>query len=77
MELGVLGDGPGMDAGEEPTSARFFTTSGEMVRKEEEIFFGALFKNSKSSKNGYKTRDYKDRTWRNVAVALLQILQLH
>ncbi|OAE31911.1 hypothetical protein AXG93_1776s1000 [Marchantia polymorpha subsp. ruderalis] len=49
----------------------------EMVTKEEEISFGALFKNCKSSKNGYKTRDYKDRKRRNVVVALLQILQLH
>ncbi|OAE20085.1 hypothetical protein AXG93_105s1000 [Marchantia polymorpha subsp. ruderalis] len=31
------------------------------VTKKDEIFFGALFKNSKHSKNGYKTRDYKDR----------------
>ncbi|OAE23644.1 hypothetical protein AXG93_4720s1090 [Marchantia polymorpha subsp. ruderalis] len=44
---------------------------------EEEISIGALFKNCKSSKNKYRTRDYVDRKWRNVAVALLQILQPH
>ncbi|OAE29434.1 hypothetical protein AXG93_4548s1110 [Marchantia polymorpha subsp. ruderalis] len=49
----------------------------EMVTKDEEISYGALFKHSKSSKNGYKTRDYKDRLRRNVAVALLRILQPH
>ncbi|OAE32390.1 hypothetical protein AXG93_3671s1090 [Marchantia polymorpha subsp. ruderalis] len=49
----------------------------EMVTKEEEISFGALFKHSKSSKNGYKTCNYKDRLRRNVAVALLQILPPH
>ncbi|OAE23342.1 hypothetical protein AXG93_1660s1000 [Marchantia polymorpha subsp. ruderalis] len=47
------------------------------LSKEEEIFFGTLFKNCKSSKNGYRTRDYIDRKRRNVAVALLQILQPH
>ncbi|OAE31885.1 hypothetical protein AXG93_2834s1160 [Marchantia polymorpha subsp. ruderalis] len=54
-----------------------FEYKSVQVTKEEEISFGALFKNRKSSKNGYKTRDYKDRLRRNVAVALLQILQLH
>ncbi|OAE23323.1 hypothetical protein AXG93_4015s1010 [Marchantia polymorpha subsp. ruderalis] len=77
MELGVPGDGQRVAAGEEPTSARIPTASGEVVTMEEEISFGALFKNSKSSKNGYKIRDYKDRLRRNVAVALLQILQPH
>lgn len=52
-------------------------SSSVQVTKEEEISFGALFKNCKSTKNGYKTRDYKDRMCRNVAVALLQILQPH
>ncbi|OAE19406.1 hypothetical protein AXG93_1096s1020 [Marchantia polymorpha subsp. ruderalis] len=47
------------------------------VSKEEEASFGALFKHNKSSKNGYKTRDYKDRYRRNVAVALIQLLQPH
>ncbi|OAE27306.1 hypothetical protein AXG93_2817s1110 [Marchantia polymorpha subsp. ruderalis] len=47
------------------------------VSKEEEISFGALFKKCKSRKNGYKTRDYVDRKRKNVAVALLQILQPH
>ncbi|OAE27742.1 hypothetical protein AXG93_4193s1430 [Marchantia polymorpha subsp. ruderalis] len=47
------------------------------VLKEEEASFGALFKHSKSSKNGYKTRDYKDRLRMNVAVALIQLLQPH
>ncbi|OAE33566.1 hypothetical protein AXG93_2139s1190 [Marchantia polymorpha subsp. ruderalis] len=54
-----------------------FESESIKVTKEEEIFFAALFKSSKSSKNGYKTRDYKDRYRRNVAVALLQLLQLH
>ncbi|OAE31137.1 hypothetical protein AXG93_2508s1000 [Marchantia polymorpha subsp. ruderalis] len=31
MELGVPGDGPGVAAGEESTSARFLTTSGEVA----------------------------------------------
>lgn len=38
-----------------------FECESVQVTKEEEISFGALFKNSKSSKNGYKIRDYKDR----------------
>ncbi|OAE18900.1 hypothetical protein AXG93_1976s1040 [Marchantia polymorpha subsp. ruderalis] len=54
-----------------------FKCESVQVTKEEKISFGALFKNCKSSKNGYKTRDYKDRMRRNVAVALLQILQPH
>ncbi|OAE30548.1 hypothetical protein AXG93_977s1340 [Marchantia polymorpha subsp. ruderalis] len=54
-----------------------FECESVQVTKEEEISFGALFKNCKSSKNGYKTRDYKDRKRRNVAVALLKILQPH
>ncbi|OAE33061.1 hypothetical protein AXG93_1913s1630 [Marchantia polymorpha subsp. ruderalis] len=45
------------------------------VSKEEEASFVALFKHSKSSKNEYKTSDYKDRLRRNVAVALIQLLQ--
>ncbi|OAE29702.1 hypothetical protein AXG93_509s1550 [Marchantia polymorpha subsp. ruderalis] len=47
------------------------------LSEEEESTFGALFKNRKSSKNGYKIRDYVDRKPRNVAVAILQILQPH
>ncbi|OAE27281.1 hypothetical protein AXG93_59s1260 [Marchantia polymorpha subsp. ruderalis] len=47
------------------------------ISKEEEISFGALFKNCKSSKKRYRTCDYVDRKRRNVAVALLQILQPH
>ncbi|OAE20939.1 hypothetical protein AXG93_3256s1860 [Marchantia polymorpha subsp. ruderalis] len=47
------------------------------VGMEEEASFGALFKHSKSSKNGYKTSDYKDCLRRNVAVALIQLLQPH
>ncbi|OAE33122.1 hypothetical protein AXG93_4509s1030 [Marchantia polymorpha subsp. ruderalis] len=35
------------------------------VSKEEEATFPALFKHSKLGKNGYKTRDYKDRFRRN------------
>ncbi|OAE27860.1 hypothetical protein AXG93_3459s1030 [Marchantia polymorpha subsp. ruderalis] len=54
-----------------------FECESVQVTKEEEISFEALFKNCKSSKNGYKTRDYKDRKRRNVPVALLQILQPH
>ncbi|OAE27366.1 hypothetical protein AXG93_2407s1010 [Marchantia polymorpha subsp. ruderalis] len=52
-----------------------FECDSVQVTKEEKMSFRALFKNSKSSKDGYKTRDYKDRLRRNVAVALLQILQ--
>ncbi|OAE20188.1 hypothetical protein AXG93_3802s1010 [Marchantia polymorpha subsp. ruderalis] len=54
-----------------------FDSESIKVTKEEEISFAALFKSSKSNKNGYKTRDYKDRYRRNVAVALLQLLQPH
>ncbi|OAE18322.1 hypothetical protein AXG93_2566s1050 [Marchantia polymorpha subsp. ruderalis] len=54
-----------------------FESESIKVTKEEEISFATLFKSSKSSKNGYKTRDYKDRYRRNVAVALLQLLQPH
>ncbi|OAE33886.1 hypothetical protein AXG93_3037s1090 [Marchantia polymorpha subsp. ruderalis] len=55
----------GRCAGEE--GHLLFECESVQVTKEEEISFGALFKNSKSSKNGYKTRDYKDRLRRNVA----------
>ncbi|OAE35455.1 hypothetical protein AXG93_2587s1710 [Marchantia polymorpha subsp. ruderalis] len=65
----------GRCAGEE--GDLLFECESVQVTKEEEIPFGALFKNCKSSKNRYKTRDYKDRKRRNVAVALLQILQPH
>ncbi|OAE34038.1 hypothetical protein AXG93_4142s1230 [Marchantia polymorpha subsp. ruderalis] len=65
----------GRCAGEE--GDLLFNCESVQVTKEEEISFGALFKKSKSSKNGYKTRDYKDRMRRNVAVALLQILNSH
>ncbi|OAE23175.1 hypothetical protein AXG93_1953s1350 [Marchantia polymorpha subsp. ruderalis] len=54
-----------------------FPPMGMELGHEGGIHFGALFQHSKSSKNGYKTRDYKDRLRRNVAVALLQILQPH
>ncbi|OAE34077.1 hypothetical protein AXG93_2891s1000 [Marchantia polymorpha subsp. ruderalis] len=54
-----------------------FDSESIKVTKEEEISFASLFKSSKSSKNGYKIRDYKDRYRRNVAVALLQLLQPH
>ncbi|OAE28911.1 hypothetical protein AXG93_2369s1050 [Marchantia polymorpha subsp. ruderalis] len=47
------------------------------LSKEEEATFSALFKNRKSSKNEYKIRDYVDQKRRNVAVAILQILQPH
>ncbi|OAE32392.1 hypothetical protein AXG93_3671s1110 [Marchantia polymorpha subsp. ruderalis] len=47
------------------------------LSKEEESTFDDLFKNRRSRKNGYKTRDYVDRKRRNVAVAILQILQPH
>lgn len=65
----------GMCAGEE--GHLLFECESVQVTKEEEISFGALFKNSKSGKNGYKIRDYKDRLRSNVALALLQILQPH
>ncbi|OAE33325.1 hypothetical protein AXG93_4123s1000 [Marchantia polymorpha subsp. ruderalis] len=65
----------GRCAGEE--GDLLFECESVHVTKEEEISFGTLFKNYKSSKNGYKTRDYKDCKRRNVAVALLQILQPH
>ncbi|OAE31460.1 hypothetical protein AXG93_725s1500 [Marchantia polymorpha subsp. ruderalis] len=54
-----------------------FDCESVQVSKEDELSFGALFKNSEHSKNGYKTRDYKDRLRRNVVVALLQLLQPH
>lgn len=54
-----------------------FESESIKVTKEEEISFATLFKSSKSSKNGYKTQDYKDRYRRNVAVALIQLLQPH
>ncbi|OAE21223.1 hypothetical protein AXG93_3833s1010 [Marchantia polymorpha subsp. ruderalis] len=63
----------GRCAGEE--GHLLFECESIKVTKEEEISFGAVFKNSKSSKNGYKTRDYKDRFRRNVAVALIQLLK--
>ncbi|OAE32389.1 hypothetical protein AXG93_3671s1080 [Marchantia polymorpha subsp. ruderalis] len=65
----------GRCAGEE--GDLLFECKSVHLSKEEEITFGALFKNSKSSKNVYKTRDYEDRKRRNVTVALLQILQPH
>ncbi|OAE20377.1 hypothetical protein AXG93_3932s1010 [Marchantia polymorpha subsp. ruderalis] len=65
----------GRCAGEE--SDILFECESVHVTKEEEISFGALFKNCKSSKNGYWTRDYKDRKRKNVAMAFLQILQPH
>ncbi|OAE26554.1 hypothetical protein AXG93_3817s1170 [Marchantia polymorpha subsp. ruderalis] len=49
----------GQCAGEEDDL--LFKCESVHVTKEEEIFFGALFKNYKSSKIVYKTRDYKDR----------------
>ncbi|OAE23497.1 hypothetical protein AXG93_285s1560 [Marchantia polymorpha subsp. ruderalis] len=54
-----------------------FESESIKVTKEEEISFAALFKSSKSSKKGFKTRDYKDRYRRNVPVALLQLLAAH
>ncbi|OAE33875.1 hypothetical protein AXG93_248s1000 [Marchantia polymorpha subsp. ruderalis] len=54
-----------------------FDSESIKVTKETKISFAVLFKSSKSSKNGYKTRDYKDRYRRNVAVALLKLLQPH
>ncbi|OAE24589.1 hypothetical protein AXG93_1603s1000 [Marchantia polymorpha subsp. ruderalis] len=54
-----------------------FDSESVHLSKEEDATFGAPFKNRKSSKNGYKTRDYVDRKRRNVAVAILQILQPH
>ncbi|OAE29845.1 hypothetical protein AXG93_339s1030 [Marchantia polymorpha subsp. ruderalis] len=80
MELGVPGDGPGVAAREGPASARLSTAPGEMARIRQigRFFsFGALLKNCKSSKNGYRTYDYVDRKRRNVAIALFQILQPH
>ncbi|OAE27905.1 hypothetical protein AXG93_3309s1010 [Marchantia polymorpha subsp. ruderalis] len=69
MELDVSGDGE--------EGHLLFECETLQVTKEEEISFGALFKNSKSIKNGYKTRDYKDRLRKNVTVTLLKILQPH
>ncbi|OAE19091.1 hypothetical protein AXG93_2062s1020 [Marchantia polymorpha subsp. ruderalis] len=65
----------GRCAGEE--GDLLFECESVHLSKEEEITFGALFKNRKSSKNGYRTREYVDRKRRNVAVALFQILQPH
>lgn len=65
----------GRCAGEE--GHLLFESESIKVTKEEEISFATLFKSSKSSKNGYRTRDYKDRYRRNVAVALIQLLQPH
>lgn len=59
----------GRCAGEE--GDLMFECESVHLSKEEEITFGALFKNRKSSKNGYRTRDYVDRKRMNVAVALL------
>ncbi|OAE35597.1 hypothetical protein AXG93_3364s1000 [Marchantia polymorpha subsp. ruderalis] len=75
MELGVSGYDTRVAAGQGSTYARTPAAPGRW--EEEEASFGALFKHSKSSKNGYKTRDYKDRFRRNVAVALIQLLQPH
>ncbi|OAE32888.1 hypothetical protein AXG93_3052s1180 [Marchantia polymorpha subsp. ruderalis] len=52
--------------------ARMFSS-----QKEEESTFDALFKNRLSRKNGYRTCDYIDRKGRNVAMAIIQILQPH
>ncbi|OAE21609.1 hypothetical protein AXG93_939s1160 [Marchantia polymorpha subsp. ruderalis] len=65
----------GRCAGEE--GHLLFECESVNVSKEEEASFGALFKHNKSSKNGYKTRDYKDCLWKNVAVAFIQLLQPH
>ncbi|OAE26941.1 hypothetical protein AXG93_4413s1250 [Marchantia polymorpha subsp. ruderalis] len=65
----------GRFAGEE--GHLLFEAGSVKVSKEEEITFSNLLKNGKHSKNGYRIRDYKDRLRRNVAVALLQILQPH
>lgn len=65
----------GRCAGEE--GELLFDNESVHLSKEEEVTFGVLFKNRKSGKNGYKTRDYVDRKRRNVAVAILQILQPH
>ncbi|OAE27857.1 hypothetical protein AXG93_3459s1000 [Marchantia polymorpha subsp. ruderalis] len=65
----------GRCAGEE--GHLLFNGESVKVSKEEEITCSNLFKNGKHSKNGYRTRDYKDRLRRNVVVALLQILQPH
>ncbi|OAE22854.1 hypothetical protein AXG93_2582s1000 [Marchantia polymorpha subsp. ruderalis] len=63
---------------DERVAERICTESARQQKQElTEISFGALSKNCKSSKNGYKIRDYKDRKRRNVAIALLQILQPH
>lgn len=52
-----------------------FEAESVKVSKEEENSYSNLFKVGKHAKNGYRTRDYKDRLRRNVATALLQILQ--
>ncbi|OAE29762.1 hypothetical protein AXG93_810s1030 [Marchantia polymorpha subsp. ruderalis] len=65
----------GRCAGEE--GDLLFECESVHLSKEEEISFGSLFKNCKSSKNGYRTRDHVDHKLRNVEEALLQILQPH
>ncbi|OAE24000.1 hypothetical protein AXG93_4541s1020 [Marchantia polymorpha subsp. ruderalis] len=54
-----------------------FDSESVKVSKAEEASFVELFKREKSTKNGYRTRDYRDRFRRNVAMALLQLLQPH
>ncbi|OAE24400.1 hypothetical protein AXG93_4530s1020 [Marchantia polymorpha subsp. ruderalis] len=53
-----------------------FDSESVQLSKEESTFDG-LFKNRRSCTKGYKIRDYVDRKWRNVAMAIFQILQPH
>ncbi|OAE28669.1 hypothetical protein AXG93_2865s1110 [Marchantia polymorpha subsp. ruderalis] len=75
----------GRACGRMPTAVRdgcedgflLFDSESVKVTKAEDASFVDLFKREKSNKNGYRTRDYKDRFRRNVAMALLQLLQPH
>lgn len=54
-----------------------FDSESVKVSKHDEAQFVELFKRERSTKNGYKTRDYKDRFRQTLAAALLQLLQPH
>lgn len=54
-----------------------FESESVKVTKQDKASFVELFKRERSSKNGYRTRDYKDHFRRTVAMALLQLLQPH
>lgn len=54
-----------------------FDSESIKVTKQEEAQFVELFKTGRSTKNGYSTRDYKDRFRRTLSAALMQLLQPH